>query len=126
MYIDLLTKLKNAQKAKKASIKMAYSNMDFAVAELLAARGLVASVTKKGRMPKRVMEVELKYENGVGGIGGMKLLSVPSRRLYVGYDKLRTVRQGFGLSVISTPKGIMTSSQARKEKVGGQLLFEIW
>ncbi len=126
MYVDLLTKLKNAQKAKKATIKMAYSNMDLAVAELLAARGFVTSVTKKGRMPKRIIEVELKYEGGKGGIGGIKLLSVPSRRLYAGYDVLRPVRQGFGLAVISTPKGVMTTTQARKQKVGGQLLFEIW
>jgi small subunit ribosomal protein S8 len=126
MYVDLLTKLKNAQKAKKASIKMPYSNMDLAVAELLSARGFVGAVTKKGRMPKRVIEVELKYEANKGGIGGIKLLSVPSRRLYSGYDTLRSVRQGFGLAVISTPKGVMTTTQARKQKVGGQLLFEIW
>lgn len=126
MYIDLLTKLKNAQKAKKQSIKMPYSNMDFAVAEILAARGFVGAVTKKGRMPKRVMEVELKYENGQGALGGMRFLSVPSRRLFAGYKDLHPVKQGYGISVLSTPSGLLTNSEARKKKVGGQLLFEIW
>lgn len=126
MYIDLLTKLKNAQKAKKASVKLPYSNMDFAIAEILSARGFVGAVTKKGRMPKRVMEVELKYENGRGALGGVRFLSVPSRRLYAGYKELRPVKQGYGIAILSTPNGILTNAEARKKKVGGQLLFEIW
>jgi len=126
MYIDLLTKLKNAQKAGKASIKLPYTTMDFAIAEVLAKRGFIASVAKKGRAPKRVMEVELKYEGAKGAISGMNFLSVPSRRLFTGYTNLRPVKQGFGIAVLSTPKGIVTNSEARKQKVGGQLLFEIW
>ncbi len=126
MYTDLLTKIHNAQRAKKTSVKVPYSNMDMAIAEILAARGFVASATKKGRAPKRIIEVELKYEGDNGAISNVKFLSVPSRRLYAGYTEMRSVRQGFGVAVVSTSKGIMTSNQARKEKVGGQLLFEIW
>ena len=126
MYIDLLTKVKNAQKAKKASVKMPYSNMDLAVAELLSARGFLGAVTKKGRMPKRVIEIDLKYDGAKGAINGINFLSLPSRRLYAGYAKLRPVKQGFGMGIISTPKGVMTTTQARKQKLGGQLLFEIW
>ena len=126
MYHDLLTKIHNAQRAKKATLKMPFSNMDFAVAEILASKGFVAAVNKKGRTPKRVIEVDLKYDNGSGAITGIKFLSVPSRRLYAGYKDLRKVRQGFGVAVLSTPKGIMTAESARKQKLGGQLLFEIW
>jgi small subunit ribosomal protein S8 len=126
MYIDLLTKLKNAQKAKKASIKLPYTTMDLAVAELLERRGFVGPVTKKGRAPKRVIEIDLKYEGGKGLITGIKLLSLPSRRVFSGYTTLRPVKQGFGIAVLSTPKGILTGADARKQKVGGQLLFEIW
>ena len=126
MYTDLLTKIHNAQRAKKASLKVPFSNMDMAVAEMLAMNGFVAAATKKGRAPKRVIEVELKYENGVGAITGMKFLSVPSRRIYAGYKELRPVRQGYGMAFVSTPKGILTAREARKQKVGGQLLFEIW
>jgi small subunit ribosomal protein S8 len=126
MYIDLLTKLKNAQKAKKESLKVPFTTMDFAIAEILAARGFVGSVSKKGRAPKRVIDIDLKYDGSKGAISGINFLSVPSRRLYVGYQELRPVKQGFGVSLISTPKGILTNKEARKAKVGGQLLFEIW
>ena len=126
MYQDLLTKIHNAQRAGKASMKAPFSNMDMAVAEILVARGFVAAASKKGRTPKRIIEVDMKYTDGAGAITGLKFLSVPSRRLYAGYKDLRRVRQGYGTAVISTPKGIMTADAARKQKLGGELLFEIW
>lgn len=126
MYYDLLTKIKNAQAVKKESIKVPYSEMDFAIAELLVKNKLVEDATKKGRLPKRILDVKLKYSDGKGVIRGIKLLSRPSRKLYSGYKSLRPVRQGYGLLVLSTPKGILDGKSARKEKVGGQLLFEIW
>lgn len=127
MYLDLLIQIKNAQQARKDSLKVPYSNLDFAVAELLAKHNYLDSVAKKGRMPKRIIEIKPKYDpKGQGAINGVRTLSKPSRRLYVGYQELRPVKQGYGLSVVSTSKGIMTGKDARKEKVGGQLLFEIW
>lgn len=127
MVVDLLTKIKNAQKAKKESMKVPYSNLGFAVAELLAKHHYVESAVKKGRMPKRVIEIKLKYDQtGQGTIEEIKVLSTPSRRLYRGYKDFRPVRQGYGLAAVSTSKGIMTMQEAKKMKVGGQLLFEIW
>lgn len=126
MYYDLLTKIKNAQAAKKESVKVSYTNLDFAVAEILAKHKFIEEVLKKGRMPKRILDIKLKYQDGQGVIQGVKLLSKPSRKLYSGYKNLKPIRQGYGLLVLSTPKGIMDGKSARKEKVGGQLLFEIW
>lgn len=126
MYQDLLTKIHNAQRAGKPSMKAPFSNMDMAVAEILVATGYVAGAAKKGRTPKRIIEVDIKYTEGAGAITGMKFLSVPSRRLYAGYKDLRRVKQGYGTAVISTPKGLMTIANARKQKLGGELLFEIW
>ncbi len=127
MYTDLLTKLKNAQAVKRDSIKMPYSNMNFAIAELLAQHKFVDGAFKKGRAPKRVLDVKLKYgKNNLGVIQGVKILSKPSRRLYTGYKDIRPIRQGYGLLVLSTPKGIMDGKSAKKQKLGGQLLFEIW
>ncbi len=127
MVNDTLTKIKNAQAAKKESLKISFSNMDLAVLEVLEKNKFVESVAKKGRMPKRIIEVKLKYDkDGQGVIHGVKVLSKPSRRLYAGYKDIRLVKQGFGILVLSTPKGIMDGREARKAKVGGQILFEIW
>lgn len=126
MYIDLIIKIKNAQQAKKEKLKVPYSNMDMAILEILSKHGYVGEVVKKGRMPKRVVEIKLKYEDGRGAIDDVKIISKPSRRLYSSYALLRRVKQGYGLGLISTPKGVMTFQDAKKTKVGGQLLFEIW
>ncbi len=127
MYIDLLIRIKNAQAAKKETIKVPFSNMDLAVAELLAKNDYLDDVQKKGRMPKRIIEIKLKYnDGGEGAIDGMRISSKPSQRVYAKASQLRPVRQGYGLGVISTPKGIMSYGDARKAKLGGQRLFEIW
>ena len=127
MYTDLLTRIKNAQKAHKEAIKVPYANFDFAIAEVLAKNNYLENVVKKGRMPKRIIEIKLKYDkDGKGVINDIKILSKPSRRLYGGYREFHPIKQGYGLAVVSTPKGTMTAKEARKAKVGGQLLFEIW
>lgn len=127
MYLDLLTKIKNGQAVKKESVKLPYSEMDFLIAELLTKHKFVEGASKKGRAPKRVLEVKLRYDKeGAPAVQGVNVLSRPSRRLYAGYKDLRPVRQGYGLLVISTPKGIMDGKSARQQKLGGQLLFQIW
>ena len=127
MYTDLLTKIKNAQKARKETIKVPYSNFDFTVAELLMKNNYLEGAVKKGRMPKRVLEIKLKYDkNGGGVINGINIISKPSRRLYAGYKEFRPIKQGYGLAIVSTSKGTMTTKEAKKQRLGGQLLFEIW
>lgn len=126
MFINLLTHIKNAQAAKKETVKVAFTNNDFVVAELLQKHKFIEGVSKKGRMPKRILDITLKYENGIGVIQGTRFLSKPSRRIYVGYKDIRPVRQGYGLLVVSTSKGIMDGKTARTSKLGGQLLFQIW
>ena len=126
MFINFLNKIKNAQSAGKDFLKSAYSNMDMAIAELLVKEGYLEAASKKGRMPKRVIEVKLKYKDGKGVIGGMKFISRPSLAVTGGYRDFRLVHQGYGVAVVSTPQGIMTVKDARRAKVGGQILFEIW
>ena len=126
MYTNILTKIRNAQGAKLATVKIPFSGMDFSILEILATRGYVETVEKKGRNPKRVIDIKLKYVEGHGVIRGVKFVSTPSRRISRGYRELYSTLQGYGLGVISTPKGIMTVADARKAKLGGVLLFEIW
>ncbi|MEK7554574.1 MAG: 30S ribosomal protein S8 [Patescibacteria group bacterium] len=127
MYTDLITRIRNAQQARKEFVKLMYSNSNFAIAELLAKHNYVDSAAKKGRMPKRIIEIKLRYDSdGRGAIEGSRFVSRSSLRKYVGYRDLREVKQGYGISILSTPQGIMTGKEARRAKVGGELLCEIW
>ena len=126
MYIDLLTQIKNAQAVKKENVKVAYSKMDERILEILKDNGYIENFQKKGRGAKRVLDIKLKYQNGKGVINGVKFISKPSRRLYTGYKEIKPVKHGYGLLILSTPKGILTDKEAKKMKVGGEMLFEIW
>lgn len=123
MYIDLLVKIKNAEAVGKESVKTPYTKMDHAVADVLRRYGFLKKVEIKGRNPKRSLELTFNDERP---IQGSKLLSKPSLRRYSGYSDLRPVKGGYGILVLSTSKGIKSGVEAKKEKLGGQLLFEIW
>lgn len=124
MYHDVLTKIKNAQSAGKKVIKVSYSAMDASVLEVLLKRGYLSRLERKGKGYKRVLAVGIQDEEH--GIRGLKFMSKPSRRLYAGYKELRPVRQGYGTTILSTPKGILSSDEARRAKTGGEILFQIW
>ncbi|MCX6788573.1 MAG: 30S ribosomal protein S8 [Candidatus Jorgensenbacteria bacterium] len=123
MYIDLLIKIKNAEAAEKYTLKTRYTKMDNAVTEILTRYGFVKSFDVKGKSYKKVIELELNEKHPIKGI---KFLSKPSLRRYGGYDEFRRVKSGHGLLVVSTSKGVMSGDEAKKEKVGGQLLFQVW
>ena len=96
MYHNLLTKIKNGQAVKRENIKLHYSEMDFVIAELLAKFKYIDGAFKKGRMPKRILDVKLRYDKeGNGAVQTVRILSKPSRRLYIGYKDIRPVRQGY-------------------------------
>jgi len=126
MYTTVLTHIKNAQAVGKEQVKVPYSKFDEAVLTVLAQEKFVAGVEKKGKNPKRYLEITLAYKNGAGVIHGVKLASTPSRHLYTPYAKIPLVKQGYGCAIISTSQGIKTGKNARKEKTGGELLFTIW
>ena len=122
MYISLLTNIKNASAAKKPSLKFRFSKMDYSVAQILASHGFLKKVDMKGRGAKKVIDMEL-YDDAVHG---MRMVSTPSLRRFSGYRDFKKVKGGNGILIVSTPQGIMTGDRARREKHGGQLLFEIW
>ncbi|MCL5006950.1 MAG: 30S ribosomal protein S8 [Patescibacteria group bacterium] len=126
MYLNTLITVKNGLQRKAEKVKVPYSRNDLAVLDLLAKRGYLDAVARKGRGVKRIIEVKLKYNDDRPQISGVKFISTPSRRVYVGYKELRKSHQGQGHFVLSTPGGIKDGYEARREKVGGELLFEIW
>lgn len=127
MYISLLTRIHNATMARKASLKVPYTRVDLAIAQELVKAGYLASVERKGRSVKKIIDLRLKYdEAGTPAITGIAIRSKPSQRVYRGYREIRNSKQGYGKYLLSTPLGILSDAEARKAKVGGELLFEIW
>lgn len=128
---DMLNRITNAQAVGHARTTMPFSNVKLHIARLLQAAGYLSEVERTTRTTKKKFEVAyldiaLKYDNGVGAISGMRIISRPSRHLYIKAGEIRPVRSGHGTAIISTSKGIMTSQEARKAGLGGEIMFEIW
>jgi small subunit ribosomal protein S8 len=98
--------------------------MTRAVAEVLAREGYIGSLDTSKK--ERMFTVSLPYKNGRPTMSGMKRISKPSRRMYMGVHDIKPVKHGHGLLVLSTPQGVMSGKEARAKRVGGEVLFEIW
>lgn len=115
---DMLTRIRNAQAVRKETVSIPLSKMKLVLAKILKKEGYLEKVKKK----EREIIVKLKQD----GIEGLKRVSKPGQRIYVEKDKVPKVRQGFGMAVISTSQGLMTDKEARKKKLGGEVICEIW
>jgi small subunit ribosomal protein S8 len=124
---DFIIRIKNAGVMHKENISMPFSKMKLSVAELLSVKGYVGAITQKNKGNAKYLEVALLYtENKEPMVSGVKRISKPSRRLYEGAKNIKRFRRGFGMSVFSTPKGIMADVDAKKNNLGGEFLFNIW
>ena len=123
---DMIVRIKNAGDARKESLVLPYSKMKLSIAEILQKEGFVKNVVKKGKKVINSIEITLIYEGDAPRIKGVDRISKFSRRVYQKSKDLRPVMQGQGLLVLTTPKGILTSKEARKANVGGEPLFKIW
>lgn len=123
---DFLIRIKNAQRVGRDTISVPHSNFKYAIAELLCNEGWLGGLRKKGKRVQKFIEVDLIYNNGKPRISDVQRVSKLSRRTYMKARDIRKVRNGHGLLVLSTPKGILTGDMARKENLGGEALFMIW
>lgn len=127
---DMLTTIMNAQAVNKETVVLPFSRMKFSIANILKASSYVAGVERKKRKAKKseqeFMVINLKYNEYGPAISGIKLISRPSRRMYIKASQIKPVRSGHGVLIISTPKGVMNSKEAGKQKLGGEMLFEVW
>jgi len=122
---DMLTRLRNAAKAFLPDVVLPHSKLKESIAQLLKKEGYVAEVAVEGK-PIRKIKIKLKYNGRKPVIEGLRRVSSPGLRRYVGATDVPRVRGGMGTSILSTPEGIMTGTQARKKNVGGELLCEVW
>ena len=123
---DMLIRIKNGGKAGKDIVEMPFSNVKEAIAKVLFAEGYLTSYAKKGKKVQKTLEVGIAYEGKTPRVSDVARMSKPSRRFYLGVEDIKPVKNGFGLMVMSTPKGIMTGAEAKKGRVGGEALFKIW
>jgi small subunit ribosomal protein S8 len=126
MYYDLLAKIKNASQAKKETFLTPFSRMDFAIAKILVRAKYLKDASKRTINRKNFIEVKLAYEDKNPALNDFRIWSKPSRHLYRTYRELKPVKNGYGVSILSTPKGVMTGGEAKRNKVGGEYLFEVW
>ncbi len=133
---DMLTRIRNASLVKKADVILPMSKVKFNIAQILEKEGFISSVVvipggkelKKNKTSKfDQIRLVLKYDkDGNSRVSSLKRISKPGRRVYVDRANINQVLNGFGISIISTSKGIMTGKQARRENVGGEFICEIY
>lgn len=123
---DMLTQIRNAEMTARDTVELPYSRMKFQVASILSQEGFVGAVAKVGDGYTATLRIELKYEGKTPKIEGIKRISKPGLRWYIGHKAIKPVFNGLGISILSTSKGIMTDRAARKLGIGGEVLCEVW
>lgn len=123
---DFITHIRNASAVGKESVVISYSKIKEEIANVLEKQGYITSVAKKGKKINKSLEIGLAYDEYGARIKGLERISKLSKRIYKGVHDLKPEKQGHGMVILTTPKGIMTDFQARKAQVGGELLFKVW
>ncbi len=124
---DMLTRIRNAQRASHESVDIPSSKMKINIAKVLKSEGYIKNFRVMPDGKQGILRIFLRYDDEGGAvIEGLKRISKPSRRVYAGYDEIPKVLNGYGVSIVSTSKGIMTDKKARKMRVGGEILCAVW
>ncbi|MDX1535211.1 MAG: 30S ribosomal protein S8 [Candidatus Spechtbacterales bacterium] len=123
---DMLTIIRNGQAVGRDTVKISYSNIKFNLAKIFEREGFIQKAEKKGSSQKPVLILTLKYMEDRPKITALKRVSKPGQRIYKKHNEINKIKGGYGESIISTPKGLMTGEEARKNKVGGEYICEIW
>ena len=124
---DFLARIRNAIRARHQKLDVPASKLKAEIARILKEEGYIANYKAAEENGHQVIRVYLKYgANNEGAIRDLKRISRPGCRVYVGRDEIKRVQGGLGISILTTPKGVMTGRQARREGVGGEFLCEVW
>jgi len=124
---NFFSQIKNAQMVNRETLKVPYTKLKLAVAELLVKTGYLESIEKQGReVSRRMLVVKLKQNQGRFVISGIKKISKLGQRVYLPHKKIWPVKSSYGLAIISTSKGLMTNQEARKQGLGGEVICEVW
>ena len=122
---DMLARIRNASRALLPAVVVPHSRIKESIAGLLKQEGYIADFSLEGKLP-RAIKLKLKYQGKKSIIEGLRRVSTPGLRRYVGAGEIPRVRGGLGVAVLSTSEGLMTDLQARKKKIGGELICYVW
>ncbi len=120
---DMLTRIRNALSARHKTVGMPWSNLKFEIAKILKKENYIDDYAKSGKETKKIIEISLKYPTTINEI---KRISKPGKRVYASVSEIKPIKNGYGMSIISTSKGLMTNKEAKKAGLGGEVLLEIW
>ncbi len=123
---DMLTRIRNAQKARKQQVSMPFSKLKKCIADILVREGYLTKAEVVDEKPAPILSLWLKYQGKEPVICSIQRESKPGRRVYCKTDALPVVLDGFGIAILSTPKGLLTNKDAKKEKVGGELICTVY
>ncbi len=127
---NMFSQIRNAQAVGHERVLIPFSQLKYNAALILMECGFIAEVEKKNKKGKRMelpyIDIALKYDNDKGVINNIELVSKPSRRIYSPANELKKVKNGYGISIVSTSKGLLTGEDARKKGVGGEIICNIW
>lgn len=129
---NMLTMIRNAQVVAKPAVTVPYSGLKYDIAKILERKGFVLGVEKKSKKNKKstkvfpCIEIALKYTQKIPAIAGYKKISKPGQRIYMASRDIKRIKQGQGIGIISTSKGLMTEYEARRQNIGGEMLCEVW
>jgi len=122
----MLNQIKNAYAVSKTEVFVPLSRIKSEIAEILSKEGFIGEVKKTNKGGVKVLKISLKYNNKAPAMTDFKRVSKPGQRIYIGFSKIKKVHGGYGIAIISTPKGLMTNKEARAQKIGGELICKIW
>ena len=122
---DLLTRIRNANRALLPAVESPHSRIKESIVNILKREGYIADFAVEGKVP-RTIKLKLKYQGKKSTIEGLRRVSTPGLRRYVGAAEIPRVRGGLGVAVLSTSEGLMTDVQARRKKIGGELICYVW
>lgn len=123
---DMLIRIKNAQLVSHQRVALPYSKIKYEIAKVLKKEGFVGDIETSGKKNRKSIELGLKYEKNRPRIISLRRVSRPGQRIYVKKGDLRPVRQGYGISIVSTSQGVMSGKEARKKGLGGELICEVY
>ena len=124
---DMLTRIRNGLQAGKVTVDVPNSTLKAAICKVLKEQGYIEDFQIADTPAPGTLRISLKYVSDRTPVAqGLKRVSKPSLRVYVGHNEIKQVRSGLGVSIISTSKGVMTGKRARQEKLGGEILCEVW